>query len=196
MQPDGVIVQFGGQTPLNLARALEAAGVPIIGTSVESIDAGRGPRAVPALVIDRLGLKQPANGIAARRASRPGGSPSGSATRSSSGPASCSAAGRWRSSTTRRSSTRYMAEAVEVAPGQPVLIDKFLEDAIEVDVDAVCDGERTRRRRRDGAHRGGRHPLRRLGLRDPAVSACSAEVVAGDQASRRTRWPRRCRSAG
>ena len=64
---------------------------------------------------------------------------------------------------------RYMTEAVEASPEHPVLIDKFLEDASEVDVDAVCDGDADDRRRRDGAHRGGRHPLGRLGLRDPAV---------------------------
>ena len=61
MQPDGVIVQFGGQTPLNLAKALEAAGVPIIGTSVESIDMAEDRERFSKL-IDELGLKQPANG--------------------------------------------------------------------------------------------------------------------------------------
>ena len=62
-----------------------------------------------------------------------------------------------------------MTEAVRGQPGHPVLIDKFLEDASEVDVDAVCRRQRHDRRRGDGAHRGGRHPLRRLRLRHPAV---------------------------
>ena len=63
MQPKGLIVQFGGQTPLNLARALEAAGAPIIGTSVDSIDVAEDRELFQELV-DRLGLKQPANGTA------------------------------------------------------------------------------------------------------------------------------------
>src|SRR6202023_4146074 len=63
MQPDGVIVQFGGQTPLNLARALEAAGAPIIGTSVDSIDIAEDRERFQVLV-EHLGLKQPANGTA------------------------------------------------------------------------------------------------------------------------------------
>src|SRR5207247_6724860 len=63
VQPKGLIVQFGGQTPLNLARALEAAGAPIIGTSVESIDMAEDRERFQVLV-ERLGLKQPANGTA------------------------------------------------------------------------------------------------------------------------------------
>ena len=92
-----------------------------------------------------------------------------SGIRCSCGRASCWAGGRWRSSTTRRRSRGSSAEAFEASPEHPVLIDKFLEDASEVDVDAVCDGATHARRRRDGAHRGGRHPLGRLGLRHPAV---------------------------
>ena len=68
-----------------------------------------------------------------------------------------------------RSLDRYMTEAVEASPEHPILIDKFLEDAIEVDVDAVCDGAADDRRRRDGAHRGGRHPLGRQRLCHPTV---------------------------
>ena len=75
-----------------------------------------------------------------------------------------------------------MTEAVEASPEHPVLIDKFLEDAIEVDVDAVCDGADDRRRG-DGAHRGGRHPLRRLGVPDPAVRL-SDESSIGSRTSR------------
>ena len=103
-EPMGVIVQFGGQTPLNLARALEAAGVPIIGTSPESIDLAE-DRERFRLVIERLGLRQPPNGTGDPTSTRPGGSPSGSATRWSSGPASSSAAAPWRSSTTSRAWT-------------------------------------------------------------------------------------------
>ena len=143
MKPEGVIVQFGGQTPLNLAKALEAAGVPIIGTSVESIDMAE-DRERFRLVIERLGLKQPPNGIGdcdLQQALR--GSPSGSATRCWSGPASSWAAGPWRSSTTSRAWTATWPRPSRPAPSNPILIDKFLEDAIEVDVDAVCDGTRT-----------------------------------------------------
>ena len=141
VEPIGVIVQFGGQTPLNLARALEAAGVPIIGTSPESIDLAE-DRERFRLVIERLGLKQPPNASAmrydeARRIAERIGYPvvvrpsfvlGGRAMEIVyDGP----------------SLDRYMAVAVEASPEHPVLIDKFLEDAIEVDVDAVCDGERT-----------------------------------------------------
>ena len=168
VEPMGVIVQFGGQTPLNLARALEAAGVPIIGTSPESIDLAE-DRERFRLVIDRLGLKQTPNGSATRLRARRGGSPSGSATRWSSGPSFVLGGRAMEIVYDEPSLARYMAEAVEASPEHPVLIDKFLEDATEVDVDAVCDGDADDRRRRDGAHRGGRHPLGRLGLRHPAV---------------------------
>ena len=70
VQPDGVIVQFGGQTPLNLARALATAGVPIIGTSVDTIEEAEDREKFAAL-LDRLGLRQPANGIARTHGRRP-----------------------------------------------------------------------------------------------------------------------------
>ena len=168
VQPDGVIVQFGGQTPLNLARALRSAGVPIIGTSVDTIEAAE----------DREKFqhaRRPARPEAAGQRHRPhdGPGPRGSRqdrlSRCWCGPASCSAAGRWKSATTMAQLERFVAEAFVVAQGQPVLIDQFLEDATEVDVDCISDGETVDRRRRHGAHRGGRHPLRRLGLRDSAV---------------------------
>ena len=139
--PIGVIIQFGGQTPLNLARALEAAGVPIIGTSPESIDLAE-DRERFRLVIQRLGLKQPPNASATRPEEarliaerigypvvvRP----------------SFVLGGRAMEIVYDESSLdRYMAEAVDASPDHPILIDKFLEDAIEVDVDAVCDGKRT-----------------------------------------------------
>ena len=142
MKPKGLIVQFGGQTPLNLARALEAAGAPIIGTSVDSIDMAEDRERFQELV-DRLGLKQPANGTALRPAAGRPRRPPDRLSRCWCGPATCSAAGRWRSSTTRTALSRYVDQAMEVSPGKPILIDKFLESAIEVDVDCLSDGTRT-----------------------------------------------------
>ena len=141
VEPMGVIVQFGGQTPLNLARALEAAGVPIIGTSPESIDLAE-DRERFRLVIERLGLKQPPNASAtrydeARRIAERIGYPV--VVR----PSFVLGGRAMEIVYDEPSLDRYMAEAVEASPEHPILIDKFLEDAIEVDVDAVCDGERT-----------------------------------------------------
>ena len=141
VKPVGVIVQFGGQTPLNLARALEAAGVPIVGTSPDSIDLAE-DRDRFRLVIEKLGLKQPPNGTAthfedARRIAERIGYPV--VVRPS-----FVLGGRAMEIVYDESSlARYMTEAVEASPEHPVLIDKFLEDASEVDVDAVCDGVRT-----------------------------------------------------
>ena len=141
IKPRGVIVQFGGQTPLNLARALEAAGVPIVGTSPESIEIAEDRERFTA-VIERLGLKQTPNGSAtryddARRIAKRIGYPV--VVRPS-----FVLGGRAMEIVYDESSLlRYMTEAVEASPEHPVLIDKFLEDAIEVDVDAVSDGERT-----------------------------------------------------
>ncbi|HEV3167605.1 MAG TPA: carbamoyl-phosphate synthase large subunit [Isosphaeraceae bacterium] len=141
VQPIGVIVQFGGQTPLNLARALEAAGVPIIGTSPESIDLAE-DRERFRLVIEELGLRQTPNGIAthyeeARRIAEQIGYPV--LVR----PSFVLGGRAMEIVYDEPSLARYMAEAVEASPERPILIDKFLEDAIEVDVDAVCDGVRT-----------------------------------------------------
>ncbi len=141
VEPIGVIVQFGGQTPLNLARALEAAGVPIIGTSPESIDLAE-DRERFRLVIDRLGLKQPPNGSAtryeeARRIAERIGYPV--VVR----PSFVLGGRAMEIVYDEPSLDRYMAEAVEASPEHPILIDKFLEDATEVDIDAVCDGTRT-----------------------------------------------------
>ncbi len=139
--PLGVIVQFGGQTPLNLARALEAAGVPIIGTSPDSIDLAE-DRERFRLVIERLGLMQTPNATAthyeqARRIAERIGYPV--VVRPS-----FVLGGRAMEIVYDESTlARYMAEAVDASPEHPVLIDKFLEDAIEVDVDAVSDGVRT-----------------------------------------------------
>ena len=102
MQPDGVIVQFGGQTPLNLARGLEAAGVKIIGTSPDMIDVAEDRERFQAM-LQKIRLRQPPNGTATD-VERLATWPSGSATPCSCGPATCWAAGRWKSATTRRPS--------------------------------------------------------------------------------------------
>jgi carbamoyl-phosphate synthase large subunit len=139
IQPDGVIVQLGGQTPLNLARALHAAGLPIIGTSVDTIEMAEDREKFRDL-LDRLGLKQPDSGIArtleqARREVARIGYPS--LVRPS-----FVLGGRAMEICYDQSQfERYVAEAFAVAQGQPVLIDRFLEDAIEVDVDCIADGK-------------------------------------------------------
>ncbi len=139
VQPDGVIVQFGGQTPLNLARALATAGVPIIGTSVDTIEEAE-DREKFANVLKRLDLKQPPNGIArsmaqARAEAAKIGFPA--LVRPS-----FVLGGRAMEICYDMSQLeRFVAEAFIVAQGQPVLIDSFLEDATEVDVDAICDGQ-------------------------------------------------------
>jgi carbamoyl-phosphate synthase large subunit len=138
-QPQGVIVQFGGQTPLKLAVPLEQAGVRILGTSPDSIDRAE-DRERFAELLEKLGLRQPANGTARDVAGavavahrldypilvRP----------------SYVLGGRAMEIVYDEGALRrYMERAVEAAPGRPVLIDKFLEDAIELDVDAISDGE-------------------------------------------------------
>ncbi|MEN6458899.1 MAG: carbamoyl-phosphate synthase large subunit [Thermoguttaceae bacterium] len=140
VQPDGVIVQFGGQTPLNLARALSNAGVPIIGTSVDTIEDAE-DREKFKNVLNRLGLKQPASGIArtmsqARSVVAEIGYPAlvrPSFVLGGRAMEICYDVAQFE---------RFVAEAFVVSQGQPVLIDRFLEDAIEVDVDAIADGER------------------------------------------------------
>src|SRR5205085_5211502 len=134
----GVIVQFGGQTPLKLAQALEDAGVPILGTSPDAIDLAEDRERFAAL-IQKLGLKQPANGIARSRdeaiavaarigypvLTRPSYVLGGRAMEIVDSPTQLD---------------DYIHTAVQVSGDSPVLIDQYLRDAIEVDVDAISDG--------------------------------------------------------
>ena len=138
-KPEGLIVQFGGQTPLKLSRALEAAGAPIIGTSPDSIDVAEDRERFQALV-KKLGLKQPANATArtedqAVQLARHVGFPL--VVRPS-----YVLGGRAMEVVFNEEDLRaYMTRAVQVSNDSPVLLDRFLDVAIEVDVDAVCDGE-------------------------------------------------------
>ena len=138
IQPDGVIVQFGGQTPLNLARALSQAGVKVIGTSVDTIDAAEDREQFQQL-LNKVGLKQPANGIArtmaeARKQVAVVGYPV--LVR----PSFVLGGRAMEICYDKTQFERFVSEAFIVSAGQPVLIDKFLEEAIEVDVDCICDG--------------------------------------------------------
>ncbi|MGH8144528.1 MAG: carbamoyl-phosphate synthase large subunit, partial [Steroidobacteraceae bacterium] len=138
-RPDGVIVQFGGQTPLKLSRALEAAGAPIIGTSPDSIDVAEDRERFQQLV-RRLGLMQPANATARNEEqavllAREVGYPL--VVRPS-----YVLGGRAMEIVFSEEDLRaYMSQALHVTNDSPVLLDRFLDVAIEVDVDAVCDGE-------------------------------------------------------
>ncbi len=138
-KPEGVIVQYGGQTPLKLARALEANGVPIIGTSPDAIDRAEDRERFQQM-IDTLGLRQPPNRIARDEASaerlaaevgyplvvRPSYVLGGRAMEIV---------------YNEEDLKRYMRDAVVVSEDSPVLLDRFLNDAIEVDIDAICDGK-------------------------------------------------------
>jgi carbamoyl-phosphate synthase large subunit len=139
VQPDGVIVQFGGQTPLNLARALSNAGVPIIGTSVDTIEDAE-DREKFRNVLVRLGLKQPASGIA-RNMSQARAEAAKIGFPALVRPSFVLGGRAMEICYDEAQLERFVAEAFVVAQGQPVLIDRFLEDAVEVDVDAVADGE-------------------------------------------------------
>lgn len=137
----GVIVQYGGQTPLNLAARLKAAGANVVGTSPEDIDLAEDRDFFRALV-NEVGMKQPASGIAhsvddARRIAREIGYPV--LVRPS-----FVLGGRGMAIVYAESELdEYVAEAVEASEGKPILIDKFLENAIELDVDCISDGETT-----------------------------------------------------
>ena len=138
-KPVGVIVQYGGQTPLKLARALEKAGVPIIGTTPDAIDRAEDRERFQAL-LHELGLKQPPNRTArtpeeALRGALEIGYPL--VVRPS-----YVLGGRAMEIVHEQSQLeRYMREAVKVSNDSPVLLDRFLNDALEIDVDAICDGE-------------------------------------------------------
>ncbi len=139
-QPQGVIVQLGGQTPLKLALPLLEAGVPIIGTSPESIDLAEDRRRFGDL-LSRLEIAQPRNGTAnsveeARRVAAEIGFPI--LVR----PSYVLGGRAMAIIYDNKSLERYVASAAEVAPGHPLLIDRFLEEAREYDVDALCDGDR------------------------------------------------------
>ncbi|MFP5222582.1 MAG: carbamoyl-phosphate synthase large subunit [Acidobacteriota bacterium] len=140
-KPEGVIVQFGGQTPLNLAVPLMRAGVPILGTSPDSIDRAEDRERFQAL-LKKLNLKQPPNGTAM----------SGEQARVIANDITYPVVVRPSYVLGGRAMevvyddeglAAYFKKAAVVSPEHPILIDKFLENAIEVDVDAVCDGEET-----------------------------------------------------
>jgi len=138
-KPHGVIVQFGGQTPLNLALDLQHAGVPIIGTSPESIDLAEDRKRFGDL-LRKLNIPQPQNGTAvtleeARAVARQIGYPV--LVRPSYVLGGRAMVIVYDESTLEN----YMSAAVQVSRERPILIDKFLEDAYEVDVDALCDDE-------------------------------------------------------
>jgi carbamoyl-phosphate synthase large subunit len=140
-KPEGVFVQFGGQTPLNLANGLKAAGVSILGTQPESIETAE-DRQLFAAMLDKLGLRQ---------------TPSGSAVTTDEAAAIANKTGypvlvrpsfvlggrAMELVYNEEDLRRYMASAIEVTPDRPVLVDRFLEDAIEVDVDCISDGKAT-----------------------------------------------------
>jgi carbamoyl-phosphate synthase large subunit len=173
-KPKGVILQFGGQTPLKLARRLHEAGVKILGTSVDSIDAAEDRKLFNAL-IDKVGLKQPRGGTATsleeaiERAEaigfplmiRPSFVLGGRSMRILHSIAELE---------------QYMSESIQVSHERPVLLDAFLQDAIEVDVDALADGT-------DAVICGVMEHIERAGIHSGDSSCClppptlSAEVV-------------------
>ncbi len=141
-KPEGVIVQYGGQTPLKICRALEAEGVRIIGTSTDAIDCAEDRERFQKL-INELGLRQPPNATchtqeAALEAAERIGYPI--VVRPS-----YVLGGRAMDIVhNAKELTRYMHEAIVVSEDSPVLLDHFLDDAVEMDVDAVCDGKEVR----------------------------------------------------
>jgi carbamoyl-phosphate synthase large subunit len=138
-KPEGVFVQFGGQTPLNLADGLKAAGVPILGTQPENIEMAE-DRKLFAAMLDKLGLRQ---------------TPSGSAVTADEAvkiaqrigypilvrPSFVLGGRAMELVYNEPDLKRYMSSAIEITPDRPVLVDRFLEDAVEVDVDCISDGE-------------------------------------------------------
>ena len=167
----GVIVQFGGQTPLKLAKPLEAAGVPILGTSPDAIDLAEDRDRFKAL-LGRLGIKQPESGIArsfaeARETARALGYPlliRPSYVLGGRGMEILAEPGDLDRYLTRLAAILNRPSELVVSEDRPLLIDRYLSDAVEVDVDCLSDGKDTLHRRHHGAHRGGRHPFRRQRL--------------------------------
>ncbi|MGZ8439207.1 MAG: carbamoyl-phosphate synthase large subunit [Candidatus Deferrimicrobiaceae bacterium] len=138
-KPIGVILQFGGQTPLNLAVPLEREGVPILGTSPDSIDRAEDRERFKEL-LDRLGLRQPPNGVA--RSADEAVTIAGRIGYPVLLRPSYVLGGRAMEIVHEEGGLRqYLTDAVQASEEKPVLIDKFLEDAIEIDVDAIADGE-------------------------------------------------------
>ena len=140
-KPEGVIVQFGGQTPLNLAIPLEKQSAKILGTSPDSIDKAEDRKRF-AEIVEKLGIPQPPNGTAmsieeAKEVARKLGYPVLIRP-------SYVLGGRAMDIIyDEETLVKFMSEAIEVSPEHPVLIDKFLEDAVETEIDAVSDGEET-----------------------------------------------------
>ena len=193
-KPDGVIVQFGGQTPLNLALPLKRAGVPIIGTDPGEHRSGRRSQAV----------RQ-----AARRPAAFPSPPNGTAT---SVEEACAVARRLGYPVLVRPSyvlggramviaydeemvRRYMREAVTFSQDRPVLIDRFLEDATEVDVDALSRRRGRADRRHHGAHRRGRRAFGRQLLRAAGHYSCPKRRSRPSRTTP-TSWPARCNVIG
>ena len=137
-KPRGIIVQYGGQTPLKLARALEAAGAPIIGTTPDAIDLAEDRERFQKL-IDRLELRQPPNRIA-RNVEESAAAAAEIGFPLVVRPSYVLGGRAMEIVYSEEDLARYMREAVTVSEDSPVLLDRFLDDAIEVDVDAVCDG--------------------------------------------------------
>ncbi len=137
-QPEGVVVQFGGQTPLNIAAELQAAGVRIIGTSPETIDMAEDREQFNAMMV-KLGIPQPASGMAAsideaiRIAARIGYPLIVRPSYVLGGRA-------MEIVHDEQMLLEYLQKAVDISPGRPILIDCFLDNAIEAEADAICDG--------------------------------------------------------
>ena len=190
----GVIVQFGGQTPLKLAKALQEAGIPILGTTVDSIDLAEDRDQFKRL-LDKLGLKQPKNGIAysveqARIVAQDLGLPlvvrpsyvlGGRAMAIIRDQSELddyllgTLPGLVPSDVKARYPNDKTGQINTVLGKNPLLFDRYLVDAVEVDVDCLADGEQVFVAGRDGAYRGGRHSFRRFRL-----FAAAALAVAGD----------------
>ena len=160
-KPVGVIVQFGGQTPLKLAVPLEKAGVKLLGTTRRRDRSRGGPRRASTTSLTKLSLKRPRSGIAT-------GIDGAYVIAEQIGypvlvrPSYVLGGRAMTIAYTRAELEAYVALAVEAARDagtQTILIDEFLKDAIEVDVDCVCGRQARHHRRRDAAHRGGGRAL-------------------------------------